>query len=668
MSTQAQAHGVDRRWWWAIAAVTVLAGVLRLIELNLVPLNLYYDAAVRSMTLSLHNFLYGAFDPSATTAIDKPPIDLWLQVVSVKIFGWGSFSLKLPEALAGTFAVPLLYDLVRRVAGPLAALASALTLALLPTAVVTARSDTMDSVMMFLLLVIVWLLLRSVQRRELRWLVIAAVVLGVDFNVKLFEALVPAPAFLLFVWLCWDGERLGARLRRLALVAVAFVAVALSWMVFVTLTPAHDRPYPIGSTDGSVWNAVFVYNGVDRITKAPAPRSFSTVQASGALPPAPAAGAPSTVAALSAPAASASPTAAALSAHAATAAPLAVAPSTTINSKPGPLRLFQYSLVGYGTLIGTILFAAMAFGLVALAPMLRRRLRPPPAATREERIKWAAALSVAVWLLIGWALFSFTARTQPRYLEAFTPAVAIALGCSIPVLVRRARDLFGAYVLLATLAIAMLEGAAETASAKHGYLAIALSALLAIPVVAYVAFAFAHSVREGRWPRWYRGELAVLVTLGALLALPAVRDVLLIRDRSHNQAAEVTLGASLIDPIARYLERHSAGMRYEVAATAPTIVAPFIVRDARPVMLFTTVGARPLLKLAQLRAANAAGQVRYVLNHGSCGPTIHVALPDRPACSDVMRWVRSHARDITSQLGLPKDNTGLLYDLDQRPG
>ena len=469
---------------------------------------------------------------------------------------------------------------------------------------------------------------------------IAAVVLGVDFNVKLFEALVPAPAFLLFVWLCWDGERLGARLRRLALAGAAFVAVALSWMVFVTLTPAHDRPYPIGSTNGSVWNAVFVYNGVDRITKAPEPRSFSTVQASAALP----------------------------AAHAASAAPLAAAPAATINSKPGPLRLFQYSLVGYGTLIGTLLFAAMIFGLVALAPTLRRRLRAPPGATREQRIAWAASLSVALWVLIGWALFSFTARTQPRYLEAFTPAVAIALGCSIPVLVRRARDLFGVYVLLATLAIALLEGAAETASAKHGYLAIALSALLAIPVVAYVAFAFAYSVREGRWPRWYRAELAVLVTLGALLALPAVRDVLLIRDRSHSQAAEVTLGASLINPIARYLERHTAGTRYEVAATAPTIVAPFIVRDARPVLLFTTVGARPFLTLAQLRAAKAAGQVRYVLNHGSCSPTIHVALPDRPACSDVMRWVRAHARDITPALGLPKDNTGLLYDLDLPPG
>ena len=34
------------------------------------------------MSLSLHNFLFGAFDPSARLAVDKPPLDLWLQVAS----------------------------------------------------------------------------------------------------------------------------------------------------------------------------------------------------------------------------------------------------------------------------------------------------------------------------------------------------------------------------------------------------------------------------------------------------------------------------------------------------------------------------------------------------------------------------------------------------------
>jgi 4-amino-4-deoxy-L-arabinose transferase-like glycosyltransferase len=626
----------ERRWWLALAGVTVLAAVLRLIELSTVPENLFYDAAVRSMTMSLHNFFYGAFDPSAATSIDKPPIDLWLQVITVKLFGWSSVTLKLPEAIAGTAAIPLLYDLVRRVAGPLAALGAAITLALLPTSVVTARSDTMDSVMMLLLLAVAWLLLRSVQRRDFRLLLAAAVLLGVDFNVKLFEALVPVPAFLVFVWLCWRGERVGVRLRRLAAAGAVFVAVGLSWMVIVSLTPAHDRPYAIGSTNGSVWNSVFVFDGWDRIFKPVAPRSFSTTSAS--LPVARAAAV----------------------APAAVAAPVLGA-TTTVNSPAGAFRLFQYSLVGYGTLIGTVLFAAIVFGLVALGPALRRRLRPPPDATREQLIAWAAALSVAIWLLSGYLLFSFAGHTQPRYLEAFTPAVAIALGTAIPVVVSRARDLLGTYVLVATFGIVMLEGAAETASGKHGYLAIGLSALLAVPVVLYSLLAYSSRARTRSWPRWYLPLCTTLGMLGAILTLPAVRDVLLIRDHSHSQAAEVTLGPSIVNPISRFLLAHSGNTRFEVAATASTIVAPLIVLDHKPVLLLTTVNSRPLVTLAQLQREHAAGRVRYVLNHGGCTPPVTL----RPACSQAMVWVRQHARDVTAQTGLPATDTGLLYDLDQ---
>ena len=111
----------------------------------------------------------------------------------------------------------------------------------------------------------------------------------------------------------------------------------------------------------------------------------------------------------------------------------------------------------------------------------------------------------------------------------------------------------------------------------------------------------------------------------------------------------------------------SAGeVLHSLAAAAPTLVAPMIVSDPRPVLLLTSVDARPLLTLAQLRRAAAEGRVRYVFNHGSCAPSIHTALPDRPACSDAMRWVRAHARDITGETGLPA-GSGLLYDLDEPP-
>jgi 4-amino-4-deoxy-L-arabinose transferase-like glycosyltransferase len=635
VSSRLSGVSIERRWWLALAVVTLVAGVLRLISLSTVPDNLFYDAAVRSMGLSLHNFLYGALDPTARTAIDKPPIDLWLQVVAVKLFGFNSTVLKLPEAIAGTAAIPLLYDLVRRLAGPLAALCSAMTLTLLPTAVITARSDTMDSLMMLLLLAAAWLLVRSVQRRDVRPLFAAAVVLGLAFNVKLFEALVPLPAFLLFLWLCWRGERVAVRLRRLAAAGALLVAVALCWMAVVSLSPAHDRPYAIGSTNGSVWNSVFVFDGWDRIVKPAAPKSFSTKSASVPL------------------------------AHAAAAPSTATTASTVhgIASKPGPLRLFQYSLVGYGTRLGTLLFAAIIFGLVALAPLLRRRLRAPPDASREQLIAWAATLGVALWLLTGYVLFSFSAHTQPRYLEAFTPAVAIALGCALPIVVARARYLFGVYVMLAAFAVVMAEGAAETASGKHGYLAIAIAALLAVPITLYVGLAFVRTMSGRRWPSWYLPLLATIGMLGAMLAMPAVRDVLLIRDHSGDQAAEVTLGASIVDPVSRFLLSHQGSTRYEAAFSASTIAAPFIVLAAKPVLLLTTVNAQALVTLPQLQREHAGGQVRYVFTEAVCKDVVVT----HAACSPAMQWVRKNARDITAQAGLPAGDTGLLYDLDESP-
>ncbi len=69
---------------WGICAITALAAALRLAELEDVRGNPFYDAAVHSMGLSWRNFLFGAFDPGAMLAIDKPPLDLWLQVASTK--------------------------------------------------------------------------------------------------------------------------------------------------------------------------------------------------------------------------------------------------------------------------------------------------------------------------------------------------------------------------------------------------------------------------------------------------------------------------------------------------------------------------------------------------------------------------------------------------------
>ncbi|MEA2159804.1 MAG: hypothetical protein QOD66_2184, partial [Solirubrobacteraceae bacterium] len=76
--------------------------------------NTYYSAAVRSMSTSWHDFLFVSLDKSGLMTVDKPPLSLWIQALSARVFGLHPLSVLLPQALMGVVAVALLYDLTRR--------------------------------------------------------------------------------------------------------------------------------------------------------------------------------------------------------------------------------------------------------------------------------------------------------------------------------------------------------------------------------------------------------------------------------------------------------------------------------------------------------------------------------------------------------------------------
>jgi hypothetical protein len=84
-----------------------------------------------------------------------------------------------------------------------------------------------------------------------------------------------------------------------------------------------------------------------------------------------------------------------------------------------------------------------------------------------------------------------------------------------------------------------------------------------------------------------------------------------------------------------------------------------VVRDARPILLLTTVDARPLVTLGELRSRIRAGAVSYVLMRGRCPhPPYHVL----PACSAAVRWVQAHGTDVTGKLHVATPS-GLLYQV-----
>ncbi len=67
--------------------------------------NTYHAAAVRSMTTSWHGFLFTSLDKTGLMTVDKPPLALWVQTLSARVFGLDSLSIVIPQALMGVAAV-----------------------------------------------------------------------------------------------------------------------------------------------------------------------------------------------------------------------------------------------------------------------------------------------------------------------------------------------------------------------------------------------------------------------------------------------------------------------------------------------------------------------------------------------------------------------------------
>ncbi|HEX4482724.1 MAG TPA: glycosyltransferase family 39 protein [Solirubrobacteraceae bacterium] len=639
---------VRPREWALLALITLAAAALRLIAIGKVETDPFYDAAVRSMGLSWHNFFFGAFEPGASVSIDKPPVDLWLQVASVKLFGFTPTALKLPEALSGIFAVPLLFVAVKRIWSTTAGLAAATALALLPVDVITSRSDTMDDVMMLLIVLAFVFVVRACESGKVGWLLAGAAVLGLAFDVKILESLVALPALGLIVLLGFPGSP-SARVLKLLAAAAVYVVVALAWLGATLLAPAHDRPWAIGSTNGSAWNAVFVFNGSERLGgKSPEPQ-FTQYEPGHSYPVATQSDRDHI--------------------------PIVNPSATRLLARIGPLS---------GERLGIELLAGLLLGIPALLWGLQRRqsdrdgepdedddaaaeddaaaadsaagddgagersaARPSlqeGAGSRNLRLAYAAGL--VLWALTGIVLFSHMARLHPRYVEGFLPAVAALLGIGAA-WASQPRGRLRPLVLVVALAVIVVYGERLLYGTSPEWWISALSALAAV-LLAGVA-------RLPSVPARLRTAIApaavLALTLCAPLAISFGADVAAINDHISDAGYVGALPAEELHVASDYLRAHQGSARYEVAAQSATQIGSLIVEDARPIVILTTYNARVFTSVTKLKRLIAAGELRYAFLNTPCP---HHPLPTDPGCSAPAKWIRAHATDVSRQAGLAR--------------
>ena len=254
-----------------LVGLIALAGTLNLWALSSNGwANDYYAAAVRSMSSSWHNFLFGSLDSSGVMTVDKPPLALWIQSLSVRVFGYHSLSILVPQALIGVATVVLVYDLVRRRFGRLGGFVAGLALALTPITVAISRHNNPDALLVLCCVAALWCTVRALEaapaRAQTRWLVLAGVAVGLGFETKMAVALMVVPGIAVaWLWIAPAAKGRLHALRQLLAGGVAMVLVGGAWPLLVELTPAADRPWISGTSDNKIISLISEYNGVGRI-------------------------------------------------------------------------------------------------------------------------------------------------------------------------------------------------------------------------------------------------------------------------------------------------------------------------------------------------------------------------------------------------------------------
>ncbi len=322
--------------------------------------------------------------------------------------------------------------------------------------------------------------------------------------------------------------------------------------------------------------------------------------------------------------------------------PIVPPSATRLLARIGPLT---------GERLGLEALAGLLLGGAALLALLRERVAARARTEREgpprevaARLRPALAASLMLWLLLGIALFSEMARLHPRYTEAVVPAVAGTLGIGAAWATER-RTPWRLAVLGGTLLAVVLY---------------TRSLLFGMPAVWWITLAGAVGALVFTWlaPARVRPAAVLACALVCLLSVPLAGALRSVRDNISDTNRLGVLHAGELRPLSAYLRAHQGSAFYEAAFDSGTKMGELVVRDARPILVLTTLNGRVFTPVARLRALAAAGMVRYAFIGTVCGPH---SPPTNADCAAPARWVVAHGVDVSRAAGLPRD--GLLWRL-----
>jgi 4-amino-4-deoxy-L-arabinose transferase-like glycosyltransferase len=613
----------------ALAAILALSAFLNTYKLSQNAWgNTFYSAGVKSMLGSLHNFLFASFDQGGLVTIDKPPLGVWPQAVSAKLFGFTPLSLLLPEALIGTVTVWVLYLVLSRRLGVLAGLAGALALAVFPSWVAVSRDNGVDPLLVLLMLLACAAVLAAIASGRWRSLLASAVFVGLAFNTKTLAAYLVVPGIALGYLVCAPGVWY-RRAGKLLVAGIVMGAVSFSWIALVEVTPASKRPFVGSSTNNTEIGLTFEYNGLGRVEGEAGGPGNVAKRAGGVVagsthrkPP-------------SSPAARARLRAAKLRAAKATSRdlpngrhrnPIAFGGAT------GPLRLFDAELAGQGAwMLPLALLGLLAFALTLLDPRGARGGSSEPGIAAEAVWRRDPRLAVLIvlggWLLAEFAVLSLSKGiVHPYYISAMAPPAAAMTGAGIVAFARFVRDRDIRALLLPCAVAATAAAQISILSEQHymhWFTPVLVVLVAAGLLVAALAFA-ADAARKLGAPACAFLLVVLAIAPGAYAATTWLAPVegTFPAAGPHEATGSGKFG---IDPeetriarnLAHYVDTHHPTARFSVLADASPTAAPVILLGSHAAALGGYGGSDPVLNGPSLAKLIALGEARYVVLGGA---------------------------------------------------
>jgi 4-amino-4-deoxy-L-arabinose transferase-like glycosyltransferase len=620
----------------ALGIILLVAGVLNFWGLDQMGYsNTYYAAAVKSMLQSWHNFFFVSLDAGGFVSVDKPPLALWIQTASAKLFGFSGVSLILPEAIAGLLSVAVLYYLVRRVFGPGAGLVAALALAVMPVSVVVSRNNLVDSILVLVLLLGAWAIARAVETGRLRWLLLCAVIVGLGFNVKMMQAYLILPAFGL-VYLLGTSVSWKRRILNLFLAALLLIVVSLSWVVAVDLVPASQRPYVGSSTTNSALELAIGYNGLERLlgmnagggTGSATGRSAAGNSTGTFTPPTGGTGTftPPT--------------------GGGTGAGGGGTGGFFNTGQAGILRLFSQ---GLGSQSGWLLPLAL-IGLIVAAS--QEKVRLPLTRKQQGVVLWGT------WLLTTGVFFSVAGFFHQYYLATMAPAIAAMAGIGIMALWKEYRRGSWSSWLLPVALVVTAGTQIYMLSSYQSWSAVLTPIIAGLCILGALGLMLPLIIPRLRIAALQK--TAVVIGMIALLAAPSIWSAVTVLQANGGlvpsagpstgsvaSLAPASSGSSqsslgVDQQLVKYLEAHKGNATYLFATMSAMSAAPYIISTGDAVMtLGGFTGSDNILTTSQLATLVKEGKVHYFLLSGSGGG-------QSSSNSALVQWIESHSKVVPS--------------------